>query len=82
MNVRAKFMLQEHRIYGYGGDHRSHTFVFRPQYDPNIPEDRRFAQASPSGELSITVDNPSVVAVWEGKQGKQFYLDWTPADPE
>ena len=30
MKVRAKFMMQEHRQYGYGGGHVQHTFVFRP----------------------------------------------------
>ena len=80
MNVRAKFMLQEHRVYGYSGEHRQHTFIFRPQYDPNIPEDQRFAKASPTGELTITVDNPTVIAAWEGQQGKQFYLDFVPVE--
>ena len=28
MKVRAKFMMQEHRQYGYGGGHVQHTFVF------------------------------------------------------
>ena len=80
MKVLAKFMLQEHRQYGYGGGHVQHTFVFRPQYDPSIPEDQRFAKASPTGEMTITVDNPTVVAEWAGKQGTQFYLDMTPAE--
>lgn len=82
MKIRAKFMLQEHRIFGYGSPHRTHTFIFRPQYDTSIPEDRRFALATPTGEMSITVDNPTVLEAWMGQEGKQFYLDFTPAPDE
>lgn len=80
MDIRAKFQLQEHRQASWGGDHRQHTFIFRPMYDDTIPEDRRFAQASPSGEMSITVDNPPVVEYWTSKLGQQFYLDFTPVN--
>lgn len=80
MRIRAKFQLQEHRQTSWGGEHCSHTFIFRPSYDPNIPEDQRFAKASPSGEMSITVDNPPVIEYWTARLGKQFYLDFTPAE--
>ena len=80
MNVRAKFMLQEHAMIGHGGAHIYHTFVFRPQYDDSIPEDQRFATATPTGELRISVDNPAVIAAWTDRQGKQFYLDFTPVE--
>lgn len=79
MNIRAKFQLQEHRIVAWGGEYRGHTFIFRPSYDPSIPEDQRFAQASPTGEMSILVDNPPVIEYWSAQLGKQFYLDFTPA---
>lgn len=54
------------------------TYRFYPQYDPTVPEDQRYARYTPSGELRITVDNPSVVFV----PGKQYYLDFTPVDVE
>lgn len=76
MNVRAKFMLTGHTHNAWGrGD--SHEFEFTPQYDPNIPEDQRFSQASPSGKMTIRVDNPPVVEFWVSQMGKQFYLDFT-----
>ena len=79
MNIRAKFMLQEHRRFSWDGKHFSHTFVFRPQYDPSIPEDPRYNRATPSGEMTLTVDNPAVVECWANQMGQQFYLDFTPA---
>jgi hypothetical protein len=72
MNVRAKFMLMSVKHMHWGGS----EYQFSPQYDPSIPEDQRFAQASPSGSLTITVDNPAVHAAW--KVGEQYYLDFTP----
>lgn len=80
MNIRAKFMLQEHRIYSWHPDRSQHTFVLRPQYDDNIPEDQRFHQATPTGELTMLVDNPAVVEYLSKMLNKQFYLDFTPAE--
>jgi hypothetical protein len=79
MQVRAKFMLQTMTKTGYGQGFRR-VFTFAPQYDPEIPEDQRFAKASPTGELKITVDNLAVAEVWEKAIGTQFYLDFTPVD--
>jgi hypothetical protein len=45
-------------------------------YDESIPEDQRYAKATPSGTLTITVDNPAVVF----EPGASYYLDITPAD--
>ena len=78
--IRAKFMLQEHRIIGHGPTYQSNEFVFRPQYDSSIPEDKRFASATPTGELRISVDNPIVVEMWRGALGTNFYLDLARAD--
>lgn len=82
MTVRAKFQLQEHSIYSYNFGHKSHTFIFRPQYDPSVPEDLRFAKATPTGELKITVDNPAVIEMWRDNLGKQFYLEIEDVLPE
>ena len=77
MLVKAKFMLTSHNCEVWGnGD--AHEFTFTPQYDPKIPEDQRFNKATPSGKLTIRVDNPAVVEFWRGQLGKQFYLDFTP----
>ncbi|MEU1275344.1 hypothetical protein [Streptomyces sp. NPDC005799] len=52
------------------------TFRFNAVYDTSIPEDQRYAKYTPSGELKIQVDNPAV----SFEPGKQYYLDFTPAD--
>ena len=54
------------------------TYRFTPQYDPTVPEDQRYAQATPIGELRIQVDNPNV----SFEPGKAYYLDFTPVDAE
>jgi hypothetical protein len=74
MAVRAKFKLSEVHHYTYG----TRKFIFRPEYDTSIPEDQRFAKASPSGEFTISVDNPAVFDKFE--IGKQYYFDITPAE--
>ena len=55
------------------------TYRFTAQYDQSIPEDVRYAKASPSGELRIQVDNPAVSFT----PGRSYYLDFTevPAEP-
>lgn len=52
------------------------TYRFTASYDESIPEDQRYARYTPSGSLTITVDNPAV----EFELGKSYYLDITPAD--
>jgi len=42
------------------------------------PEDNEFAVATPSGSLEMYVSNPAARDFLE--PGKQYYLDFTPAD--
>lgn len=49
-------------------------FRFMPQYDASVPEDQRYAQATPSGELWLNVDNPAV----SFEPGQAYYFDITP----
>ena len=72
MNVRCKFQLQE--VHHLMGDLR--RYIFRPQYDPDIPEDQRFHRYSPWGEFSISVDNPAVHQHYV--LGAHYYFDSTP----
>jgi len=44
-------------------------------YDEKIPEDRRFQKATPSGRITMQVDNPSALDVF--KLGAQFYADFS-----
>lgn len=48
------------------------------QYDPSIPEDRRFMEATPSGEVKFYVSNPAVIGGF--KIGDNYYVDLTPCE--
>lgn len=70
--VRGKFMLTSIGI-NYG---TSRNVEFTPQYDPNLPEDQKFCKATPSGKLTMLVDNDAALS--QLKLGQQYYLDLTP----
>ncbi|MFP3186793.1 MAG: hypothetical protein RXR52_36625 [Paraburkholderia sp.] len=74
MTVRAKFQLQQVTANHWGP---SKTLKFYASYDPSIPEDQRFAKATPSGSFEMTVDNPAALEQFE--LGKQYYFDITEA---
>lgn len=54
--------------------------TLRAEYDPNLPEDQRFAQATPFLEGRALVNNPAARKFVE-ENGPAFYLDLTPATP-
>lgn len=68
--IRCKFQLSEVTTYAHG----TRKFTFTPQYDTSIPEDQRFAKASPSGKFEIYVDNPAV----DWQVGQFYYFDASP----
>ncbi len=74
-NVRAKFTVTSVTDHNYGN---GKTIKLTPCYDTDIPEDRRFAEATPTGELTMYVNNPPAIAAL--KLGKSFYLDFTPVE--
>lgn len=78
MTVRAKFVCQSARHFTPDGTGQR-EYVFVPQYDMSIPEDRRFQKASPWGEFKIMVDNPAVFERF--KVGQAYYLDLIEAPP-
>jgi len=45
------------------------------QYDSSIEEDRRFAVATPSGQITMYVTNPA--AIEQLQLGKFFYVDFS-----
>jgi len=57
----------------------SRKYRFGAQYDTSIPEDQRYALATPWASLEMTVDNPAV----SFEPGKSYYLDFAevPAEP-
>lgn len=73
--VRAKFQVQQVTKHHWGGV----VVTLAPQYDDKIPEDRRFAKATPSASLQMTIDNPPAAEFFE--VGKFVYLDFTPVLP-
>jgi hypothetical protein len=78
MAVRAKFRctFETHKKWGPGEDNATRSYEFMAVYDQQTPEDQRFAKATPSGSLTIQVDNPDV----SFEPGKSYYLDFTEAE--
>lgn len=76
MSVRAKFQVSSIKSFAWHPTAKEITLA--PQYDPAIPEDQRFAKATPSGSLTMQVDNPAAAEQFE--LGKFFYLDFTPVE--
>jgi len=74
MAVRAKFQVTGITERPHGGGEIEFTTI----YDSTIPEDRRFQQATPWGQIKITIDNPAAKAFF--KLGKYFYADFTEAE--
>lgn len=55
------------------------TYVFETQYDPLIPEDRRFLKATPQGTITMQVDQPQVLERFH--LGECYYFDAIEAPP-
>lgn len=78
-NVRAKFRCSavKHRKNTPNPDENTvREFEFDALYDESVPEDQRYAKYTPSGKLTITVDNPAI----DWKPGHYYYLDITPVE--
>lgn len=77
--VRAKFVVTSVKQHYYNNGREavktSAEITLSPQYDTDIPEDQRFAKATPSGELRMLIDNPSAVDYLT--PGEAFYIDIT-----
>lgn len=72
MNVRAKFVVQSVTRYPHG----TNEVRLTPVTDDGIEENRRFHKARPSGQITMSIDNPS--AAEEFEPGDEFYVDFTP----
>jgi len=71
--VRAKFVCNSIKQYAYGGRELSFDAV----YDDGTPENQRFSKATPSGSLTMLVNNPPAAEFFI--LGKAYYLDFTEA---
>lgn len=72
--MRAKFRVNSFTQFG-GTTQRK--FELSAVTDDGTPENERYNTATPSGSLSITIDNPNVVDFLQ--PGKAYYLDFTEA---
>ena len=71
--VRAKLFLASEETHSWGGK----TLKFETRYDPTIPEDQRFQKATPTGSITMLVDNPAALAHF--KLGQHYFVDFSPA---
>jgi hypothetical protein len=74
--IRAKFQCQEEKQVAWAPGSRQ--LKFQAVYDPDLPEDQKFAKYTPVGTLEMTVDNPAA----QFTLGAQYYLDFTLVDNE
>ncbi len=75
MAVRGKFKLVESTQVDYNADVR--RLKFQAVCNDGTEENAKFHKYTPSGEVSMTVDNPAASEQFE--IGKQYYVDFTPA---
>ena len=71
--TRAKFRCNSVQNYG---PNAPLNYEFSAVTDPDAPEAERFTKYTPSGKLTIAVDNPAV----SFSAGKNYYLDFTEAE--
>lgn len=72
--MRAKFNCNTVTFWGDPNDpNASREYKLFTVYDDGTPENQRFSKASPSGEMTLRVDNPAARMT----PGKQYYIDIT-----
>lgn len=77
MNVRAKLRCNSETTSRWTvGGPTQRVYEFSAVYDDSVPVDQRYAKATPSASLRITVDNPAV----DFAAGLSYYLDFTPVE--
>lgn len=73
MKIRAKVRCSKAEKYA-GGESVAFEAVYS---DDKAQENYSFSQATPSLSLQMQISNPSALGQFE--QGKEYYLDFTPA---
>ena len=73
--IRGKFVVGHITHYASGSPYVNVTLEAR--YDSKLPEDQRFAEATPNGKIEMTVTVPAVIETF--KPGRVFYVDFTEA---
>lgn len=83
MSVRAKFYCSEKGIFATApgvGDSNSHSKIVLNPVMGNNEENKQFFKWTPSGNITLSVVNPAAAAQFE--VGKEYYIDFTPAEKE
>lgn len=70
MSVSARFWIDEITTRGYNPAHAE--VVMRPTCRGE--ENRAWAQATPSGEIKLTINNPDAVEFFKANQGKDVAI--------
>jgi len=75
MIARCKFVVEAVTLHAYGG----RTVKLGAQYDqPLSAEDRAFSKATPTGTMTIEIQNDKVFDVF--KPGAKVYVDVVPIE--
>jgi hypothetical protein len=75
MTARCKFTVESVTHHAYGG----RTVTMSAQYDePLSKEDRAFSNATPSGKMTVDIQNSKVFDVFQ--PGAKVYIDVTPVE--
>jgi hypothetical protein len=75
MIARCKFVVESVTHHAYGG----RTVSMSTQYDTALSkEDRAFSNATPTGKMSVEIQNEKVFDVF--KPGAKVYVDVTPIE--
>ncbi len=78
MKTRCKFSCYSVKHQIYGGKTVSVEAGLGPVYSADLTsENRKFWEATPSGKLELTINNPAAFECFEA--GKEYYIDITPA---
>ena len=75
--VRGKFHIS--KVASVAWSPTAKEITLQAIYDTSIPENERFSRATPSGSITMTVDNPP--ASDELALGKYFYVDFSEVPP-
>lgn len=81
-SIRAKFLCTGVQD-GLDWDDKSKKTseqVFAMPVCGNGTENASFSSATPCGQLTLTITNPGAFGFFQN--GKEFYLDFTPAQPD
>jgi hypothetical protein len=76
--VRGKFRVASVEYYTEPKPDAPRKVKLYAQHDDGQPENTRYAKATPTGTIEMTIDNPPAAEVFA--PGKVFYVDFTPAE--